>query len=55
MPVVNVIDGDGPDDQTVELSPDPYDCKPLPLTGVPVCVSLTKVGDCFVVDATGVR
>jgi len=35
-----------------EVSDDPVDAKALPQDNVPICVSLTKVGPCFVVDPT---
>lgn len=52
IPVIDVVPGDNPETLTIEVNDDPYECIPVNYTALPVCVSLTKIGSGFVVDAT---
>lgn len=52
IPAVSVVVGDNDADLQVEVDGDPFNATKLPFTDLPVCVSLTKIGSCFVVDPT---
>jgi exosome complex component RRP42 len=51
-PAVTVVQGDGPDDKDIDVSDDPFECKPFTHDDVGLCVSLTKVGPAFIADAS---
>lgn len=51
MPAVTVVQGDKSNELEIEVNDDPYEAKPLDLEKVGLCVSLTKVGPCFIADA----
>lgn len=52
VPEVSVVPADNPEELTIEVNDDPYQCTVLDYSKLPVIVSLTKVGACFVIDAT---
>lgn len=52
IPCVSIVQGDTVDDLQVEVDGDPWKATKLPFTEFPVCVSLSKIGSCFIVDAT---
>lgn len=49
IPKVTVIQGET--DLELDVDGDPFSAIPLPFTDLPICVSLTLLGACFVVDA----
>mmetsp|Transcript_8073 Transcript_8073/g.14969 ORF Transcript_8073/g.14969 Transcript_8073/m.14969 type:complete len:281 (+) Transcript_8073:126-968(+) len=50
---IKVVSGDESNETVIEVSDDPYETTKLPLkNNVPIQVTLTKIGGCFVVDAT---
>lgn len=52
LPCVEIVQGDTVEDLQVEVDGDPWKATKLPITDFPVCVSLSKIGSCFIVDAT---
>jgi exosome complex component RRP42 len=52
IPRVDLVEGDVPGVMELEVSDDPEQCRTFDCAGVPVCVTLTRVGTAFVVDAT---
>jgi len=52
IPSIEVVKGDQSAETIIEVSDDPFETTPLVLHHVPITVSLTKVGSCFVVDAS---
>lgn len=52
IPAVTVVQGDGDDQPEIEVSDDPFDAKAVDDSSVPITVTLNKIGNRFVVDAT---
>jgi len=55
MPKLTVTKGEKPGEFEMQVHDDPFDAVPLPIKSIddfPILVSLTKIGKCFVVDAT---
>lgn len=52
LPAVEVVPGERPEDREIEVCDDPFETRPVAHTGLPVCVTLTKIGQCFVADPT---
>lgn len=52
IPKVDLVEGDVPGLMELEVSDDPEQCKTFDCSSVPVCVTLTKIGSQFVVDAS---
>lgn len=52
IPSLSVIPADNPNELTIEVNDDPYESLPFDYSKVPIIISLTKIGTCFVVDAS---
>ena len=52
MPKTELIPGELDGEMDFELSEDPLDCTRIDTQRIPICVSLTKIGDYFVIDPT---
>eukprot|EP00343_Euplotes_focardii_P012122 CAMPEP_0205830164 /NCGR_PEP_ID=MMETSP0206-20130828/40257_1 /ASSEMBLY_ACC=CAM_ASM_000279 /TAXON_ID=36767 /ORGANISM="Euplotes focardii, Strain TN1" /LENGTH=277 /DNA_ID=CAMNT_0053133553 /DNA_START=56 /DNA_END=889 /DNA_ORIENTATION=+ len=53
VPKVEVVEGERAGTKELEVSNDPFDAVPLSIKHeLPVFVSMTKIGQCFIVDAT---
>lgn len=52
IPDVKVVQGDGADDLEIEVNDDPFESKAFPSENVPICVSLAKVENNYVMDAS---
>eukprot|EP01130_Rhizamoeba_saxonica_P002296 TRINITY_DN1212_c0_g1_i1.p1 TRINITY_DN1212_c0_g1~~TRINITY_DN1212_c0_g1_i1.p1 ORF type:complete len:170 (-),score=42.13 TRINITY_DN1212_c0_g1_i1:57-566(-) len=50
IPKVTVLQGDTPGDFELELSEDPEETISIPLLHVPICVSLSMIGEHFIID-----
>ncbi|CEO96085.1 Ribosomal RNA-processing protein 42 [Plasmodiophora brassicae] len=53
VPCIHLVGSTDRDEgRDFEVSPDPIDSTRLPADLVPICVSMTKIGRCFIADAT---
>jgi exosome complex RNA-binding protein Rrp42 (RNase PH superfamily) len=52
IPKVNVIPGDTYEDYEIEIGDDPEDTIPIPIIDIPICVTLTELGQKYIVDTT---
>jgi len=52
IPKVNVIPGDTYEDYEIEIGDDPEDTIPIPIIDIPICVTLTQLGQKYIVDTT---
>uniref|UniRef100_A0A7S0GZ67 Ribosomal RNA-processing protein 42 n=1 Tax=Amorphochlora amoebiformis TaxID=1561963 RepID=A0A7S0GZ67_9EUKA len=54
VPAIQVVKGEDAKETIVEVSDDPFETIPLPINKqLPISISLTKIGACFVVDSSG--
>lgn len=51
IPDIKVVQGDGAGDLEIEVNDDPFKSTPFPTENLPICVSLIKVGNHYIVDA----
>merc|ERR1711879_600906 len=52
IPKTNIVPGEFDGEMDFELSEDPLDCTRLDIQGIPICVSLTKIGNYYIIDPT---
>jgi len=50
IPKINLVPGELDGEMEFELSDDPLDCTRLEMHNIPICVSLTKIGNYYVID-----
>ncbi|KAH3744793.1 ribosomal protein S5 domain 2-type protein [Pelomyxa schiedti] len=52
IPKISLVPGELPGETDIEIADDMEDCDKIDIENVPICVTLTKIGQHFVVDAS---